>query len=88
MNDRPYITCRELIEFLYLYLAGELPPDRVAEFERHLGVCDSCVQYIATYREASRLGKGALSMEETEEPVGEEVPAELVAAILDARRKG
>lgn len=88
MKDRPYITCRELIEFLYLYLAGELPPDRVEEFERHLGVCDSCVQYIATYREASRLGKAVLSTVAAEEPVGDAVPAELVAAILDARRKG
>jgi hypothetical protein len=32
MAERPYITCRELIEFLYLYLEGELPLDRAVEF--------------------------------------------------------
>src|SRR5438876_7946111 len=46
MTQEPYITCRELIEFLHLYLDGELPPERVVEFERHLSVCDSCVHYL------------------------------------------
>ena len=35
--ERPYITCRELIDFLYLYLDDELPADPRSEFERHLG---------------------------------------------------
>jgi anti-sigma factor RsiW len=50
MTQAPYITCRELIEFLHLYLDGELPPERMVEFERHLSVCESCVHYLATYR--------------------------------------
>jgi hypothetical protein len=27
LEDRPDITCRELIELLYLYLGGEIPED-------------------------------------------------------------
>jgi anti-sigma factor RsiW len=84
MNDRPYITCRELIEFLHLYLDGELSADRVAEFERHLSVCDSCVHYLETYRQTIALGKAACG--ELDAPVGSEVPEELVAAILKANR--
>jgi anti-sigma factor RsiW len=84
MKDRPYITCQELIGFLYLYLADELPPERKGEFERHLGVCPSCVRYIQTYRDTIALGKAACS--EPDEPVGQEVPEELVAAVLKARR--
>jgi anti-sigma factor RsiW len=84
MNERPYITCREVIEFLYLYLEGELPSDRVVEFERHLSVCDSCVRYLATYKETVALGKAACV--ELDAPVGAEVPGDLVAAILVARR--
>jgi len=86
MSTRPYITCRELIEFLHLYLDGELPPDRRAEFDRHLSVCESCVHYIETYKTASALGRNAWT--EPEAPVGEEVPEELVYAILAAGRSG
>jgi anti-sigma factor RsiW len=84
MNEGPSITCRELIEFLHLYLDGELPPERAAEFERHLTVCDSCVNYLATYRTTIALGKEAC--DDLNSPVGAEVPGDLVAAILAARR--
>lgn len=83
MKRSPYITCRELIDFLYLYLEGELPPDRVEEFERHLGVCASCVEYIASYRAAAALGKATLVP--SDEPC-EAVPEDLVAAILSVSR--
>ncbi|MEP6770127.1 MAG: zf-HC2 domain-containing protein [Acidobacteriota bacterium] len=85
MEDRPYITCRELIEFLYLYLGGELPSERVAEFDRHLNVCPSCVAYIETYKETAALGRQAF--QDLEQPVGTAVPEELVSAILSVRRK-
>jgi anti-sigma factor RsiW len=84
MKDRPYITCQELIGFLHLYLTGELPPERREEFERHLRVCPSCVTYIQTYRDAIALGKA--TGPELNEPAGQDVPEELVAAILKARR--
>ena len=85
MPDRPYITCRELIEFLHLYLDGELPPDRLVEFERHLSVCDSCVHYLSTYRKTISLGQAACR--DLDVPVGAEVPEELVTAVLAARRR-
>lgn len=84
MAERPYITCRELIEFLFLYLEGGLPPDRAVEFERHLSVCDSCVKYLATYKDTIALGKAACA--ELDSPVGDEVPEDLVLAIRSARR--
>jgi anti-sigma factor RsiW len=86
MADRPYITCRELIEFLHLYLDGELPPERVAEFERHLSVCESCVNYLSTYKKTIAMGKAACEESELDRPVGTDVPEDLVAAILAARR--
>jgi anti-sigma factor RsiW len=84
MDERPYITCRELIEFLHLYLDGELPPDRVTEFKRHLSVCDPCVKYIKTYEEAIALGR--VAYRDWDAPAGDEVPEELVRAVLLARR--
>jgi anti-sigma factor RsiW len=82
--DRPYITCQELIDFLYLYLEDELPQDRRHEFERHLGVCPACRAYIREYQDAVRLGRAAFA--EPGAPADEAAPEELVRAILSSRR--
>jgi anti-sigma factor RsiW len=80
--ERPYITCHELLDFLYLYLENEVPEDRRTEFDRHLAVCDSCREYIRQYQETIRLGRSAYSDPRTADP-----PEELIQAILKARRK-
>ncbi len=82
-RGRDRLTCRELIEFLDSYVADELPAERAAEFERHLGGCPSCRAYLATYRAAIRLGRGALDAEAGR--TVPELPADLVRAILAAR---
>jgi len=84
MVERPVLTCRELIEFLAAYLDDELPAETRADFERHLSLCPPCVDYLAGYRETIRLGREAC---EPEGSVPSDVPAELVAAILSARRR-
>ena len=76
-----YITCRELITFLADYLDGELPPAKVKEFERHLAVCPSCVQYIASYQETIRMAKSAMTAPELRI---EDIPEDLVTAILES----
>jgi anti-sigma factor RsiW len=78
------LTCGEFVEFLDDYLAGALGPQRLASFNEHLAACPSCVGYMKTYRETIRLGKSALA---ASEPVPDEVPEELVRAILRARLK-
>jgi anti-sigma factor RsiW len=80
--ERPYITCNELLDFLYLYLQNELPEDRRAEFDRHLGVCDPCQEYIRQYQDTIRLGRSAYS-----DSRAADVPEELIQIILNARRK-
>ena len=80
------MTCRELIEFLNAYVSGELPPQRRAEFDRHLSVSPPCVAYLESYRETIRLARG--SFEEPEDPVPEDVPPALLAAIRAAIKKG
>ena len=79
------MTCRELVEFLMEYLDGLLAePERMC-FEEHLGECPDCVAYLATYREAIRLGKEACTAGNDSIPT--DVPEELVRAILAARRR-
>jgi anti-sigma factor (TIGR02949 family) len=36
------VSCRDVIERLWDYLDGELPPERVAEFATHLAECVRC----------------------------------------------
>jgi anti-sigma factor RsiW len=80
------LTCREFVEFLDDYLADGLPPDRRSEFNDHLARCPSCVAYLKSYAASVELGRAALPR--SDEPLGDEVPASLVRAILAARPKG
>lgn len=77
------MTCRELIDFLMSYLDGELPAPRRAIFDEHLAECEDCRRYLASYRETIALGRDACASDDA--PVDEEVPEDLVQAILAAR---
>lgn len=82
LSTKPYITCRELIDFIASYRDNELTPDQRVEFERHLSVCPSCVAYLETYEQTIAMAKTAGN-----EPVSEDVPESLVQAILAARKR-
>ena len=71
------MVCKEVIAFLDEYVAGELVPERRAEFDRHLAVCASCVAYLSTYRETILFAKASIPSPEIED-----VPAEVITAIL------
>lgn len=77
------MTCREFIEFLDGYLAGELPAVQRKEFDWHLKLCRSCRAYLRSYRETLHLEE--LLRGDLDREVPESVPEELVAAILDSR---
>ena len=77
------MRCREFIEFLDRYLAGELPELQKREFDWHLKLCRSCRAYLKTYKETERLT--VLLRAEIEAEVPEDVPEELVSAILRSR---
>jgi anti-sigma factor RsiW len=84
------MTCREFIDFLWKYLDEELEPGERTTFDEHLAVCPDCVAYLDSYRRTVALGRDALACGKPEEPVPEDVPEDLVTAILAARgdRKG
>ena len=44
------ITCRDFVELLMDHHAGELPAERRAHVDNHLGACPSCVAYSDSYR--------------------------------------
>lgn len=82
-SPRPYITCREVLDFIMAYVDGELSADQKHEFERHLGVCPSCLNYMDSYKATIKLGKAA--MQKLDESATGSVPEGLVRAIREAR---
>jgi anti-sigma factor RsiW len=78
------MTCRELADFLMDYLNEDLPSEVRQSFDRHLALCPNCVAYVRTYRTTIELGRRAFADADAE--AGAEVPAELVQAILAARK--
>ena len=82
---QPFITCRELIDFLADFVEGGLAPEQRREFDRHLAVCPSCVNYVESYKAAIQVGKAAFC--HPDDPAPADVPEELIAAILAARKQ-
>ncbi len=82
MSARPYITCRELIDFIADYLDGALTQIQANDFTRHLDICPSCRAYLATYQVTIRAGKEALRYDDS---ANEDAPEDLIRAILKIR---
>ena len=79
------MTCREFAEFMMDYLAGELPAETRALFERHLSRCPKCPKYFEQYRATVAAGRSAFDCPDAELP--ENVPEDLIRAILAVRPK-
>lgn len=79
------MTCEELIEFLMEYVDGELAAAAKGRFDEHLDRCPECNDYLASYRETVRLGKMIC---QGDDALPDDIPEDLVEAILDARRAG
>ena len=81
------MTCHEFTDFIMAWLDGELPPEQKAVFDKHMDACGDCVRYLESYRQAVALGQGAYEPV-TEQALRDEIPEELVQAVLEARRLG
>ena len=79
------MTCREFADFIMDYTSGELPDDTRALFERHLSRCANCHTYLAEYRATIGAGREAFADENATVP--NDVPEDLIRAILAARRR-
>ncbi len=79
MSARPYITCRELVDFIAGYFDGTLGETEANDFERHLSVCPPCRAYLATYEKAMRAGKATMRYDET---ANQDAPEDLIRAVL------
>ena len=79
------MTCQEIAEFLMAYLNGELSQAQRAIFEEHLGICPDCVAYLQSYEITIKASKS--NCDHVHHRESDEVPEDLVRAILAARTK-
>jgi len=84
--SQPTLTCREFIDFIMGWLDGELEPAVRRSFAEHLDMCPDCVDYLDSYQRTVALGKAAWDAP-GDAPVPDEVPEQLVQAVLAARRR-
>jgi anti-sigma factor RsiW len=77
------MTCREFADFMMDYLTGELGPAETAAFERHLSRCPKCPEYFRQYKATVEAGRAAFPESDAELP--DDVPEDLVQAILASR---
>ena len=77
------ITCRQFEEFILAYLEGELSGRQKFVFELHINVCRECRDYLAAYKRTIEISRRAF--DKPEQPVPDDVPEDLVKAILSAR---
>jgi anti-sigma factor RsiW len=77
------VTCQDFASFILEYLENELQPATRATFEHHLSICPNCVRYLAHYEATVAAGRSAF--QEPDGVLPQDVPDELVRAILAAR---
>lgn len=75
------MNCKEFVEFLNAYAEGELGGDLCSAFERHIGHCPPCMQFLDGYKKTSRLARECCSRDVSVA----DAPEALVRAILAAR---
>ena len=81
------MTCREFADFILDYSTGELAAPIRGAFERHLSLCPNCVEYLAQYLGAVKLGRAAFVDDEAAATAAG-VPEQLLVSILAARSLG
>lgn len=79
------MTCRDFAQFIMDYLEGLLPADVQHPFEQHLSICPACDRYLSRYR--ATVAQGRAAFDEPDAPLPDEVPEELVSAILESLRR-
>jgi anti-sigma factor RsiW len=73
------ITCRQLAELLFDYIAGELPPEQADVIRKHLCECPPCVAYVETYQ---------LTIKLTRQLPPAPVPPQLIERLKSAMQQG
>lgn len=77
------LTCAEFERFIHDYQDDSLSPRERGVFEFHMELCPMCRVYFDSYLQTIELGIQICATDDEDAP--EELPEELVTAILEAR---
>lgn len=80
------LSCREFMDVILAYLDGELGPHERQLFDAHIQACPPCLDYLDSYRRTVELTGAAWAACGADDRVPEEIPEELVCAVLAARK--
>ena len=78
------LTCEEFERFVIDYHEGHLTDRQRALFDFHMEICPMCRVHFRSYVKAVQMGQRLYEDEVAQEPA--ELPDDLVAAIVEARR--
>ena len=78
------ISCREFEEFLIDYFEDSLPKRQRLVFEIHMKICRECREYLVAFKRSIDVSKRVFT--DLDEQVPDDVPEDLVRAIIDARK--
>jgi len=84
-NVHGMITCKEFDDFVQRYLDDDLADIKRTLFERHLRLCSECRNYLTAYQRSMEMSQAVF--ESDDDSVSDDVPEELIKAILDARKR-
>lgn len=77
------LTCTQFEALVDAYIDGELGPVARATVDFHMRSCPVCRRYLTAYRKVRDMAAETLTLPEAQ--VLEDVPEDLVAAVLAAR---
>ena len=80
---RADLSCKQFVDFIDEYLSGGLLSVVRSEFDRHMALCPSCVEYLRTYQTTIELVRTAAPGDELDHSA--EAPEDLIQASLAAR---
>lgn len=78
------ISCGEFDQFLQDYLDDELSQKQLNRFDLHMTVCPTCKAHFETYLASYKLTREVFG--QSQETVPDNVPEDLITAILDTTR--
>jgi anti-sigma factor RsiW len=87
MSQRDELSCRDFVEVIMAFLDDELDTEQRALFDAHMVACPDCENYLDSYKTTVALGKSICDPEDADAPVPDDVPEELVQAVIAARRQ-
>lgn len=74
------MNCKEMVQFLADYLDGSMDPLLSREFECHIDLCDSCLNFLRTY-DTTRIVTREVNVEEIPEEFREKLKSFMLEQI-------